>query len=471
MVINRKTKVLIDYGTDFLTKSIETILVNGDFFILFKNKFSVDYYNESKPHKWLVEKIFQHYDSYNTIPTIDILTTLNQINLDINIKPQIEKILDVIKLNVDLGYGNDHYQFYIDELKDFRTRKLYEKQIRQWATWVQENDFDKINNSVHETVQDVDYETILYDYEDDYEDRHKPLSRKGISTGWRQLDAIMEGTGPAPGEVCVIQAETGAGKSWIKPKLAINALKQGKNVLYVTLETRKRTLAKRFDSLISGIPFNDLYNRKEEAKDIITKFFTTSKCKLFIEEYPDGGCSIPDIYALCKRIKINTKQKIDLLIVDYLEIMDLSAYEGADWQKYQTVYRKARRLGFELDFPVWTSTHPNTDGIKSDLMTYGQTAGGPNKFKNVDFIMTFNKRLENQNPLGILYIAKNRIGSAGLMYKMILDTFKPEIDITDTATRADLKQVMKGSATPDNPINANESFKALAEVIEKTFTL
>lgn len=420
---------LIDYGEQFLTKSIETMLVNPDFFSQFKSYFKKEYFDGSFAHKKLLEVIYYHYDKHNEIPTIDILETHNNLNTDEISKRNIFKILEQIKTNMSARYSSEHYSFYINELKKFRKHQIIKDTLKESIKLLEVNEFKKIEALLHKGVEDIDIDFSIYDYIEEFDNRIQPTSRNSVPTLWKEVDKVLENSGPASGEIYILQGDIGLGKSFMLCQIGVNALIQGKNVLYISAETRKRTLALRFDSLISSIPLDDILLNKDKVRDELRNFFNKGQ-RLIIEEYPSGGVTIPEIYSKIKQIKKKIP-KIDLIIIDYLDILDLSIYDGQEWQKLKAVYEAGRKLASDFDVPVWSATHPNTEGIKSEgYVTYDKTYGGPNKFKNVDFVITL-KKSEGRI---VGYIAKNRVGANGIFLDVELDTYKPSIFIGDVCS-------------------------------------
>lgn len=115
--------------------------------------------------------------------------------------------------------------------------------------------------------------------------------------------------------------------------LAVNGANAGYNVAYITLELSDKKAMKRVGSMRLEIPINDyteIVKDKEYLKNRITEinkrnaggeFFDENPGKLFIKEYPSGSATISDIESYVKQVKEEAGIEIDLLIVDYIQIM------------------------------------------------------------------------------------------------------------------------------------------------------
>ena len=96
-----------------------------------------------------------------------------------------------------------------------------------------------------------------HDYLKDFEARFIPRYRCPVSTGWREVDDLCRG-GHGQGELGVVIAPTGAGKSMALVHLGAQALKQGKTVVHYTLELQDTVVASRYDSCLTGYPLSGL---------------------------------------------------------------------------------------------------------------------------------------------------------------------------------------------------------------------
>jgi len=115
--------------------------------------------------------------------------------------------------------------------------------------------------------------------------------------------------------------------------LAVNGANAGYNVAYITLELSDKKALKRIGSMRLEIPINEyteavkdkeyLKNRIEEInkRNAGGEFFESNPGKLFVKEYPSGTATISDIEGYVKQVKEEAGIEIDLLIIDYIQIM------------------------------------------------------------------------------------------------------------------------------------------------------
>jgi predicted ATP-dependent serine protease len=125
-------------------------------------------------------------------------------------------------------------------------------------------------------------DTVGHEFFEDFEARFQKISRVTCPTGIAHLDKkqILNG-GLARGEIGVVVAPTGVGKSHFLVHLGAAALKVGKNVLHYTLELSETAVGIRYDSNLCNIPSNEVIDNKEKIKE---KYEESEFGRLIIKE-------------------------------------------------------------------------------------------------------------------------------------------------------------------------------------------
>lgn len=142
--------------------------------------------------------------------------------------------------------------------------------------------------------------------------------------------------------------------SWFLAKLGTNALKSGKTVLHYTLELADIYTAKRYDSLLCGIPFNDLKYHQETIQNTVSKL----KGKLFIKEFPPATLSLTALEAHIEKF-ILSGVKPDLLIIDYPELLKINYTGERDDKVLGQLYTDIRGLSGRFDMATWIVDQTN----------------------------------------------------------------------------------------------------------------
>ena len=167
---------------------------------------------------------------------------------------------------------------------------------------------------------------------DDPDSHDQELELNKITSGYQCFDEITDG-GFDRKTLTVYMGAPGSGKSMALQNLGVNAANAGYNVAYITLELSDKKAMKRIGSMRLEIPINEYAEKakdkeyiKEKIKHINKKnnesaIFSSEPGKLFIKEFPSGSATVSDIENYVKQVKEEAGIEIDMLLVDYLQIM------------------------------------------------------------------------------------------------------------------------------------------------------
>ena len=248
---------------------------------------------------------------------------------------------------------------------------------------------------------------------------------RGISSGFKDLDNFLAGFQNS--DLFIIAARPGMGKTGFALNLAYNIacshdLEAQKTVLYFSLEMSQDQLVDRLLSMHTGVSAWGLrtgHLRNEDFQKIADAQEGLSKASLYIDDTP--GLNISEVRTKTRRL--NYKQKVDLIVVDYLQLMRgiQGNYGDNRVQEISEISRGLKLLAKELNIPVialsqlsrQTETRENKHPALADLRDSGSIE------QDAD-VVAFLYREEYYNPdneekQGILevQIKKHRNGPVG----------------------------------------------------------
>jgi len=404
------------FGRSFQNRVIQAALIDYKFFQQIILICKPVYFN-SETHRVLWNIIVDYFVKYNSTPTYEVIRIElgNETNADI--VESVKVLLKEIETNVN--------QIELNHTKDiaaqFCTNKEMEQAILDSVELLKSDKSDAIKGRIEEAMKHVHVIDTGHEYFDALEERTKLNPRKTIPTGFKLLDHIdyLEG-GLAGGELGVIMAPTGGGKSFWLTAIGKGALDAGKNVVHYTFELSEINIGKRYDSAITGIPTKNL---KENYDDVEKMLANYKGGKLIIKEFPTRSANIHKIKFHIDRL-ISSGFVPDLIILDYADLMrSTRAYEQRTWE-LEAIYEELRGYGMETKTPIWTASQTNRGGLDEDIIGLDKIADAYSKAMVTDFIMTFSRNLvEKGTNKGKLYIAKNRIGLDGKVFNV---EFHPE---------------------------------------------
>ena len=208
-----------------------------------------------------VQKIFEYREKYSVHPTYKIMISIIRAEIeDENAATQQQLRNYFARIHESQVTGSEYIK---NTALDFcRKQKLKEAMIRS-VPLLEKSSFDEIAKIINDAIKLGDHSDHGYDYVKDFEKRFEIKARNPITTGWSEIDGLCKG-GLGKGELGVVIAPTGAGKSMVLVHLGAEALKQGKTVVHYTLELADTVVAGRYDSCITKIPLSQMHSFKEE---------------------------------------------------------------------------------------------------------------------------------------------------------------------------------------------------------------
>ena len=411
------------YGKTFQEKLAFIILDDRVFADRMVEVLNVEFL-EYKYLQSFVGKIFQYKRKYGSQPSHDTMKTMIKSGIDdLNeaLQKQIRDYYVRVLSNINILESAE----YIKETAlDFcRKQKLREAMLKS-STLLQKCSFDEISVVINDALKAGADADFGYDYIKDFEKRFEFSGRDTITTGWQKMDEITGG-GCGRGELGVVIAPTGVGKSMVLVHLGATALKAGMTVVHYTLELRDTVIANRYDSCITGIPLNDLMDRKTEIRESLKDLDGT----LIVKEYPTKTATTNTIRAHLEKLK---QQAIvpDMIIVDYADLLRPLSARDAKREELESIYEELRAIMMESNVAGWTASQTNRTGLQAEIITMQSISEAFNKCFVADLIFSVSRTTEDkQKNGGRVYIAKNRNGQDGLVFSIFMDTSNIDIKL------------------------------------------
>lgn len=193
----------------------------------------------------------------------------------------------------------------------------------------------------------------------DYYDRNE----KGILTQHYSLNERL-GMGFLPGTLSVILAPSGVGKSLLMTDLVSGWVKDGKNVLMVSLEMSQEEVMKRVHSNTLDIPIEDFQPRHFDRQSFVRKLneARAKGCGVFYsKDYPTQSFSALQLESLCESFKNEKNLTFDIILVDYLGIMksDLVTPSVGLYSYVKSIAEETRAIAKKLNVPVISANQLN----------------------------------------------------------------------------------------------------------------
>ena len=417
------------YGKHFQEKIFQALVSDPKFAAQMIEVMHPDFF-ELKYLQYLTEKYFSYRNKYRSFPSLKLLVSIvrDELNDDstLLLREQVVEFLHRLKSNPDLGDQN-----YVKEKSlDFCKTQAFKEALEQSVELIAVEKFESVVGLMKKAVSMGMSNTTGHDFFGDMEARFKKSTRVVVPTGIGRLDAhdIFRG-GLGKGEIGVVTANTGVGKSHWLVQMGVNAMKAGKNVVHYTFELSEENVGIRYDSCLTNIPSNEIVDRKKEVKE----FYEDKKDlgRLFIKEYPTGSASVVTIKNHLDKLLLKDF-KPHIIIVDYADIMRSTRSFDSLRHELKLVYEELRNLSMELNIPVWTASQANRDSANSDIVGLENMSEAYGKAMVADVVISISRKAtEKAGGTGRLYVAKNRAGRDGLLFPISIDTSRSKFDILD----------------------------------------
>ena len=418
----QKVDTLSKYGQSFQSKVVSALLTDTKFLDTI-GEITTPKFFENDANKWIISEILDYHNEYKKAPTLDVFKVqLSKVDNDILKKT----VIDQLK-HVHTQIGNVDLDYIKNEFKDFCINQNLKGVILRSVDLLQAGSYDRIKDLVDAAMK-VGNETDLgLDYKNDFDERMEDLNRSTVATNWKPINDLMDG-GLGPGELGVIVAPSGVGKTWILTALGADAVRNGLSVVHYSIELSEHYVGARYDTVFTQIPSTDLKDKKEEVKSKIQSL----QGKLLIKYFPPKGVSVKKLNQHIEKM-IASGNKPDLIIVDYADLL-LSDSNKTDstYAEQGGVYIDLRGMGGHLEIPIWTASQTNRSAIDSEVIEADKIADSYAKVMNADFIMSWSRKSKDKlNDTARAHIMKNRFGPDGITFPCKMNTNTGYIEVYD----------------------------------------
>mgnify|MGYP003627812724 FL=1 len=409
------------YGKSFQEGLAALILEDRAFCDQIQEVLETEYF-ELKYLQVFVDKIFSYKEKYNVHPTSKILTTILRIELDEEtdaVKKQTRDFFARI-YNTEIKDA----EFVKNTALDFCRKQVLKSAMIQSVSLLKSSSFDEIAKVINDALKLGNDSDFGYDYIQDFEKRFEVKARDPIATGWDEIDALLQG-GLGNGELGVVIAPTGAGKSMALVHLGTQAMKAGKTVVHYTLELQDTSIGIRYDSCVTGVGLSELRSFKEMIYEKVQEI----KGKLIIKEYPTKSATTQTIKIHLEKLK-QKDIKVDMILVDYGDLLKPVITTREKRHDLESIYEELRAIAQIYKCPVWTASQTNRSGLNAEVITMEAISEAYSKCFVADFIFSVSRTIDDKNnDTGRLFVAKNRFGPDGIIYPAKMDLARVKIAI------------------------------------------
>ena len=404
-----------DYlGNTFQLQLLNQLILDKDFSSSIMEVIDSSYF-DNKYFKIILQMTKEYYKKYESTPNFDTLEQI--VKSEISQEMVAKIVLDTLTQVKEAPFEGS--TFVQEKALKFCKQQELQKAMDKAQKIITQGDFesyDKVEGLVRDALQvgEIDkgqtdifanLDTVL---DEDY--RHPiPMGIKGI-------DKLLKG-GLAKGEIGVILAPTGVGKTTILSKIANSAFNLGYNVLQIFFEDNPKIIQRKHFTMWTGIEPDNLVLHKEEVMGKITEIKETMQNRLVLKKLASDTMTMGQIKNQVRKM-IADGIKIDMVLLDYIDCVLPESTSKDEWKAEGSVMRGFEAMCHELDLVGWTATQGNRSSISAEVVTTDQMGGSIKKAQVGHVIISVAKTLQ-QKEMGLATIAitKSRLGQDGVVFE------------------------------------------------------
>lgn len=401
-------------------------------------------YLQKEDEKKLVQWLFRNFDKTGRI------ATMGQMQQQfVKSNGVLELLADISDVEVEDGEqaANATLETFQEYLKQMIFLESNDKIVETWNRGDKDAAYrlfveqaEKLNNF---SIIDAKFERVFGDFDlrmarrksEDYSYRFK------IPTMIDEVDEALGGSdgrlgGPETGEYVLWLGASGSGKSQCLIHVGISAARQGYRVVHFQLEGTKEQCMNRYDAAWTGTLYRDMKvgevsKKKLDALERIIR--KMKKSDIYVDACEEwGGKTLIDVRKALKEIQKKIG-KIDVIIIDYLELLDVG--DGIRYAPREERFRQEKlsrgmkTLAMEFNAVVHTATQSSDVEFDerndpSFVLSRSNLSENKGKLRPTDVFITLNTTIEeSRNQVMRLFIDKAR-ENAGNQVIRIANSFK-----------------------------------------------
>jgi replicative DNA helicase len=425
-------------GNTFQLQLLNQIIVDKDFSHSIIDVIENNYF-ENKYFKIIIQMIREYYVKYDHTPSFETLDQITKSELQQEIASKI--VLDTIKKIKDAPI--DGVGFVQEKALKFCKQQELQKVMGKAQKIIDGGEFenyDTLEELVKSALQVGAKDTSMLDVFSNLEQVLEDDYRHPIPMGIPGIDRLLKG-GLAKGEIGVILAPTGVGKSTILTKMANHAFNLGFNVLQIFFEDNPKVIQRKHFTLWTKIHPDDLSEKKDEVMSRVREIEESMPNKLILKKLPSDTMTMLQIKNQIRKM-VSDGIKVDMIVLDYIDCIVPDKNLGDEWKSEGSVMRAFEAMCHEMNIVGWTATQGNRSSISSEVVTTDQMGGSIKKAQVGHVIISVAKTLQQKEmKLATIAITKSRIGDDGVIFENCkFDNAMIEIDTESTTTFLGLEE-------------------------------
>ena len=404
-------------GSNYQLSLLKLIIEDRKFSETIIEVIEPDYFDNSGM-KFIVQNIKEYFETYGkTVPQYNAIE--EQIKAesisDTNRKSNLDMLSNIKNHVIELGSVPGTK----DRALKFCKQQVVKKAIKKIEEITKKGDFEQYN-TIEKIIQDALQVGVMgHEAEDVFDNIMMALqadNRRPIPTGIVGIDGLLDG-GLGRGELGVVLAPTGTGKTTLLTKFSNEAYNAGYNVVQIFFEDNINNIKRKHFTIWTGISPKDQPLEAQKIEEIVAERRKESKGELRLLKLPSDSVTISEIKSKLRKLQADGF-RIDLVTLDYVDcITPEKTNYNEEWKGDGAIMRQLESMTSEFDVAIWTATQGNRESIKSEVVTTDQMGGSIKKAQIGHVVLSIGKTIEQKEQnLATLTLLKSRIGRDGVIF-------------------------------------------------------
>lgn len=360
-----------DYSDDVQRMLISVLLSDEEVFSRCQNILQPRYFVNK--YRALVKFMLEFADKYRALPTHEQISAQFGHTFD-----RMDKLTPQLQ------------QAFLDQIEEFCKNRALADAVLSATDLISKGNYAEVEKRVKEAILIGLNSNIGIQYFADPRSRLMKIKQSNgqVSTSWKTVDQKLYG-GVNRKELTIWCAGSGGGKSLTMQNQAVNMVRAGLNVVYISLELSEEMISMRLDSMVSGVASHEIFKRLD---DVEIKVLQAGKkaADLRVKQMPQGTTT-NDLRAYLKNYEIETGHACDVLMVDYLDLMfpnnkkiDVSNL----FVKDKFITEELRGLCVEKNMVGVTASQLGRGSVNEMEHDHSHIAGGISKIQTADNVIS-----------------------------------------------------------------------------------
>lgn len=384
-------------------------------------------------------------DAFNEHENIDRITLSNRLNRSKKLKElNVLEYLKSIEENTPDNLNVDNWIHIVQSKSDFRKYVKIGKKLST-TVYTESEDVGKLGDSLTEDIFNIRRNDKKDGFssigETSYKVFHSARNLEqgeitGLATGFKVLDEITSGLQRT--DLIIIAARPSMGKTGLAVNIATNVALQGGKVAFFSLEMSKEQLGQRIIAAEARINSQSFRNGNLDESDWVRMANVLPQLEnapLFIDD--TAGITVNQLRVKARRLAAEQK-RLDLIVVDYLQLMTGKGHEGRV-QEVSQISRELKALAKEMDVPVIAlsqlSRAPEARNPPKPMMSDLRESGSIEQDADVVAFIYREEYYQRDNKdvkgLSEIIFSKHRNGPTGSIMMGYIDKFTKFMDLIE----------------------------------------